>query len=168
VVPGLVRRRSFGWSPSQGLNPAQYGVRARGRFGEHDDPGDGEITSAAVRRYMREVRRILGADWPYGAVYCPLMVAVRRYGVLRLEEPCRLLDCPDCFTGHIGRLGLPVLYHRELPADPSATCRRTAAEGLTLRAAGKLLGVSFQRVYQIERGALRHALVASLVSSARE
>lgn len=141
---------------SHGLRPSRLGVLAAGNCGQHDRVRESRAVAQACRQYMRRVRAVLGADWPYGAVYCALQATAVRRGLVTLEAPCRLLSCPFNLVGEIGRLGLPVLYHRRLPS-PAETCLLTAPDALTLAEVGRRLGVTRARVCQIERVILARA-----------
>ena len=154
----LARRRRFGWAPTEGLHPWQFGVRPAGQCGELDEPRDSVTCARAVLLYLYAVRLALRAPfWPYGLCRCELYRGIGATGELQLLDHCRTLDCPDCLTGHIDRLQLPVLYHPELPADPSFTCGLACPDSPTLELIGLRLGLSRQRVHQVEARALAEA-----------
>jgi hypothetical protein len=166
------RRYRYGSSPKGGLSPAAFGLVVAGR--DHE-AGELRLRSREARfrlgRYLDAVSRALGVDeagrdWldPERDPRCTVAEAVRAGLPVRLAAPCIMLNCCNNLLGYIDARGLPILFHRS--AAGRLTCIRQMGPCPTLAEVGEALGVTRQRVRQMEEVGLLRARVRASRSGA--
>ncbi len=147
------RRYRLGAAPAGGIHPAAFGLCAAGAHHE--------LSRLRLRRardrwrlgdYFAALEDALGPDWLSRPAPCTVDECLRHGSPVSLAAPCLRFGCPSNLLGHLDRLGLVVLYHRDVSGR--LTCTRQLGPGPTLAEVGRALGVSRERVRQMEAAAL--------------